>query len=417
MIGRLLKDVGVGALLGLVVLMVWTSRRAPVVPAVPRLGSPGAPQTSREDLVYTVAAMEARLESNREDRSAAVTLAEALLRQARVTGNTGLAVRAEEVIRRALAQEPLHYEARRMLATVLASQHRFREALGEAERAISGLGARGPGSGGTKPEMGERTGDPWIQGVIADARMELGDYDEAFAAIDRMMDVHPDAAAYARASYAREIQGDLPAAATFMQMAAEATSPHDPESRAWQYAQLGHLYLQAGNVSEARRRFARADAIFPAHPSATSGLVQVANEEGNHEEALTIGSRAFESAPTPDLALQLAHAARALGRLDEADRYDALAEQMWRDDMPDPIALARLLADRGRKLDEAVEMARRARESRRDIFTEDALAWALFKSGRVDDAREAMDRALRTGTRDRVIQSHRAAIDAALAGQ
>jgi tetratricopeptide (TPR) repeat protein len=143
----------------------------------------------------------------------------------------------------------------------------------------------------------------------------------------------------------------------------------------------------------------------------------VANYAGNYEEALTIGSRAFESAPTPDLALQLAHAARALGRTEDADRYDALAEQMWRDDMPDPVALARLLADRGRNLDEAVESARRARESRRDIFTEDALAWALFKSGRIDEAREAMDRALRTGTRDRVIRAHAAAIEAALAGQ
>jgi tetratricopeptide (TPR) repeat protein len=207
----LLKDVGIGALLGLLVLMVWTSRRAPVVPAVPRLGSPGAPQTSREDLAYTVAAMEARLESNHEDRSAAVTLAEALLRQSRVSGNVGLAVRAEEVVRKALAQEPLDYEARRMLATVLASQHRFREALGEAERA-----------------MRERPRDSWTQGVIADARMELGDYEEAFAAVDRMMELHPDAAAYARASYAREIQGDLAAAAAFMQMAAEATSAHDP---------------------------------------------------------------------------------------------------------------------------------------------------------------------------------------------
>jgi tetratricopeptide (TPR) repeat protein len=397
---RLLKDVGIGALLGLLVLMVWTSRRAPVVPAVPRLGSPGAPQTSREDLAYTVAAMEARLESNHEDRSAAVTLAEALLRQSRVSGNVGLAVRAEEVVRKALAQEPLDYEARRMLATVLASQHRFREALGEAERA-----------------MRERPRDSWTQGVIADARMELGDYEEAFAAVDRMMELHPDAAAYARASYAREIQGDLAAAAAFMQMAAEATSAHDPESLAWQYAQLGHLYLQAGSLSEARRRFAQADAIFPAHPFATSGLAQVANYAGNYEEALTIGSRAFESAPTPDLALQLAHAARALGRTEDADRYDALAEQMWRDDMPDPVALARLLADRGRNLDEAVESARRARESRRDIFTEDALAWALFKSGRIDEAREAMDRALRTGTRDRVIRAHAAAIEAAMAGQ
>jgi len=50
---------------------------------------------------------------------------------------------------------------------------------------------------------------------------------------------------------------------------------------------------------------------------------------------------------------------------------------------------------------------------RHDIFTEDALAWAYFKVGRLDEAFAASQRALRTGTRDERILSRAARIHAA----
>ena len=387
-----------GLVAGAALVYVWNRPQAPAIPATPRLGTPGAPTTSREDLRRTLEAMEARVRATPADRAVAVTFAEALWRQARVTGDAGLAARAEHALRTALEQEPTDFDARRMLATVLAFQHRFREAMLEAKRAAD-----------------LRPRDPWIHGVIADAHFELGDYDEAFAAVDRMMELRPDAAAYARASYAREIQGDLPAATRLMQMAAEATSPHDPESLAWLCAQLGELHIQSGNLTEARRRFKQADSVFPGHPAAGLGLVRVANEAGDWDGALAIGVALFQSSPTPDLAAQLGHAARALGRHADADRYDAYAERMWRHDTPDASALARFLAERGRDIDAAVTAAVRARESQRDIFTEDALAWALFRAGRVAEAREASQRALRTGSRDRRLRAHADAIERAIA--
>ena len=53
--------------------------------------------------------------------------------------------------------------------------------------------------------------DPVNYGVIGDAHLELGEYDEAFDAFDRMMELRPSAAAYARVAYARELQGNWPA--------------------------------------------------------------------------------------------------------------------------------------------------------------------------------------------------------------
>jgi hypothetical protein len=91
-----------------------------------------------------------------------------------------------------------------------------------------------------------------------------------------------------------------------------------------------------------------------------------------------------------------------------------LAEAGWRFDAPQPTFLARSLAEHNApgspQVEEAVRVAEAAAHDRHDIFTDDALAWAYFKAGRPEDAALAMGRARRTGTRDRSILFHAAAI-------
>ena len=104
--------------------------------------------------------------------------------------------------------------------------------------------------------------------------MELGRYDEAFAAFDSMVRLRPDAASYARVAYAHELQGRLDEALRHMQMATEATSAHDPESIAWHHVQVGGLLFQMGRIDDAARAFARANYAFPNHPYARAGLAR-----------------------------------------------------------------------------------------------------------------------------------------------
>jgi hypothetical protein len=75
-----------------------------------------------------------------------------------------------------------------------------------------------------------------------------------------------------------------------------------------------------------------------------------------------------------------------------------------------------MLAERGRKIDEAVTLAEQAARVRHDIFTMDALAWAYFQAGRIPDARAASLEALRTGSMDRRIRCHAKAIEQAVNG-
>jgi tetratricopeptide (TPR) repeat protein len=353
--------------------------------------------TTRQDLAAAVEQLEKRLAERPDDGDAVVRLADTLIRIQRVDSDPAAVIKAEQRLRDFLARTPDHYEAQRALGPVLLSQHRFRDALREAKRARA---------------MDPR--DAWIYGVMGDAHLELGEYDEAFAAFDRMGALRPGPAAYARVAYALELKGDLDGALDQMRMAAEGTSAHDAEGQAWHYSQLGNLLLQKGRLGDARREFERAAFTFPDHPYAAAGLARVKLAEGDFTAALAMYERMFGRSPSPELAFVIGDLHARLQRPGEAERMyvegERLEREGWASEEPQPQALARFLAERGRKIPDAIALAEEAAAKRRDVHTMDALAWAYFKGDRVEDAYRASEAAIRTGTRDARILRHAAAI-------
>jgi tetratricopeptide (TPR) repeat protein len=359
----------------------------------PSLGASGAPATTRDGLARRITEMESRVAARPDDVGAAVLLADALIRQTRVTGNVGLTQQAERVLKAALREDPENYDVLRMQGSLYLSQHRFAEAAAVAEKCRA-----------------MRPDDSVTYGVLGDAHLELGDYDEAFDAFDRMMQLRPGAASYARVAYARELQGNLNGALESMRLAADASEGGDVEAIAWYHAQVGELYLKLEKPTDAMREFSVASSAFPGHPFAVVGYAKALEMVGKRDEARALLEDVVRKSPTPDVHARLGDLFRAEGRAKDAEREYALAEAAWRIDAPEPKNLARFLADRGEKVAEAVVIAEEAATIRHDIFTEDALAWAYFKAGRVEDARRAIRLALRTGTRDRDILRHAEAI-------
>ena len=390
----------ISAVTAMVAVANWRDvRRSRLVSSRPSsLGTRGA-NTGREDLSKRIVELRGRVAARPDDAGAAVMLADALVRQTRITGNTGLALEAEVALKRALADDPANYDANRELGTLLLLQHRFREAVGVGEK-----------------NRDARPYDPLNYGVIGDGYVELGDYQQAFDAFDKMMALRPSAASYARVAYARELQGNLTGAIESMKLAADATPPDDPEALAWHHAQVGDLYLRIGKLHEAAAEYIAASQAFPGHPFAMMGYARLLAARGEQSGALTLLQELAKTAPTPDLSARTGDLLDQLGRHDEAERQYALAEAGWRVDAPEPKNLARFLADHNRKIPEAVAIAEKAAAERHDIFTEDSLAWAYFKAGRISAARGAIAQALRTGTKDADIRAHAKAIEVA-AGQ
>jgi tetratricopeptide (TPR) repeat protein len=350
----------------------------------PGVGMPGGPPTSPVGLQQRIAEMEERLRRNPNDLGAALMLSDALLRQARATGNPRPSGQAAVVLTRVLQDNPGQYDALRLSGAVHLSLHRFREALDFARRARD-----------------QRPDDAWNYGVMGDALIELGQYDEAFEAYEKMMSLRPGAGAYARVAYARELRGDLEGALEAMRMASDATPPQDPEALAWYATQLGELYLQRGELVDADREYRRAAFVYPDYPLARIGEARVKAVHGDRDGALAIYLDEWKRMPMVDLAMRIGDLYAQAGESEEAERYYRSAEAEAGPPMAQTDAsLALALADRGRKLSEAVAIAESVAANRHDIFTEDALAWAYFKAGRIDDAYAASQRATRTGSRE-----------------
>ena len=96
------------------------------------------------------------------------------------------------------------------LGSLALTQHQFRRALarGREARSLAPFSAR-------------------PLGIVGDALLELGRYDVAFAAFERMNALEPNLASYARIAYARELIGDLPGAVRAMRLAVDASAGLD----------------------------------------------------------------------------------------------------------------------------------------------------------------------------------------------
>jgi len=98
-------------------------------------------------------------------------------------------------------------------------------------------------------------------------------------------------------------------------------------------------------------------------------------------------------------------------------RAEAIERDAWLTEARLTTNVARMLAERGVRTNEAVQLAEEATRNRKDIFTMDALAWAYYRAGRMVDAEAASRKARRTGTVDRRILQHAEVIDRSVAMQ
>jgi tetratricopeptide (TPR) repeat protein len=332
---------------------------------------------------------------------ALVALASAFMRKARETGDPQHYERAGAALDRALAAAPEHYGALRARAWVLLGAHRFRSAL-RAARAIRRLQPR-----------------DWVNyGNLADACVELGYYRGASHAVARMMALRPGLPAYTRAAGLRALFGDRRSAIEALEAALAAADPSDPEERAWILTYLGHEHQALGETARAAARYEEALATFPDYHLALPALARVRAASGRTGEAIALYERALAVAPTPsaagalgDLYETTGHPTRARASYDFAMYMGRVATA--RGQTPGR-ELAMFLADHDRDLDAALRMARAEARLRDDVYTDDALAWTLFKHGDVRAAKRASARALRLGTEDASFHRHAGRIAEAL---
>lgn len=254
-------------------------------------------------------------------------------------------------------------------------------------------------------------------GVLVDAQVELGAYDDAAETLQRMLDASPALPALARASYLRELHGDLDGAVRALRQAVVAggDAAYDVASVT---ALLGDLHGRRGDLAAADRAYTEALQDFPGLPPAVIGKARVLAASGDRTAALALLRDLTERMPHPGALILRSELAHLQGGATEAARADelvrAVASLQEANGQIVDLEMALYEADRGDDPGRAVALARRAHAARPDnVFVNDALAWALHRSGDSEAAAPFMRRALRLGSRDPLLRFHAAVIHAA----
>ena len=359
-----------------------------------------AAQFSAGSTDATIRSLENQLRERRDDAGSAVLLGLAYQQRVRETADFSDLARSEDVLKRALALEPQNADAVGGLATLALARHDFRAALelGRKARRLAPATAR-------------------HHGVVGDALLELGRYREAFAAFERMVELKPGVASYARISYARELLGDKEGAIDAMKLALDAAAGRR-EALAWTHVQLGKIYLGMGRLGPAEAQILAALEIFPTYLYGFEARAQLALVRGRPDEAVSFALRAVDAVPLPQFVATLADIERARGNLAGAREQYALMgtiERLLRvNGVNSDLELALFRVDHGIRLRESLARARVARVDRPSIFADDVLAWALARNGRCGEALRYSKRSLRLGTKDASLFFHRGMIERCL---
>jgi tetratricopeptide (TPR) repeat protein len=251
--------------------------------------------------------------------------------------------------------------------------------------------------------------DPMAWGNLSDALLELGELERADRATQTMMNLKPSLPAYVRASYFQWLSGDVKSAVESARLAIDAGGdPENAEPRAWALVHAATLFWHVGDYDGADAGFEQALAVVRDYPPALVGRGRVAMARGDATRAADLFRRAHERSPLVETAWLLGDALEARGDGKGAEEAFARAERDGK--RSDRRALSFMQSTRDTKPEEALRLAQDERATRGDPYTDDALAWALYRNARFDEARTAIDRARRYGTNDARLLFHQGAI-------
>ncbi len=275
---------------------------------------------------------------------------------------------------------------------VLHNLHRFSEAEFLARRLV------------------ERRGLWFDFALLGDTLLERGELDEAIDAYQALIDQRPGPQAYARIAHVRWLKGDLDGALEMMAAAVGASSPRTPEPTAWLHVRLAMLLIQLDELRAADAVLTQALTRQPDYPPALHAYGRLLLAQGKPIEAIVPLKNAVHRDPLPEHRWTLYEALLQVGQRDPANAHKAAL--LKRGAGEDRRTLALFLASHGEESDTALRLAEEELRLREDVFTLDAMAWALAAAGHYEQALHFSQRAIAEGTQDARLFLHAGVIAA-----
>jgi tetratricopeptide (TPR) repeat protein len=343
-----------------------------------------------------IAAAQAKLRTDPTNPDGLADLAAAYLQKAREVADPSLYSKTRGIL--ALLHKSIPHDLRYLLlvGTLDLAQHHFADARKVGQEAVA-----------TDPTSSA------AYGVVVDASNELGRYDDALAATQKMLDLRPDLPALSRASYARELHGDLPGAVTLMMQAVTAGGTQGGENVAYVQVQLGNLLLTSGDVVGAEQQYEAALRSFPGFAAARAGQAKVLVADGHPAAAAQLLTHVVQQQPLAEYVIAEGDDFAAAGQPAAADQTYQLVgaiERLYKaNGVNVDLELALFDADHTPGA-AALARARSGFKVRPSYLGHEVVAWNLFRSGRLSAARREMTRALAVGSDDPLLRFQAAVV-------
>ena len=348
-----------------------------------------------------IAELNKKLEKNSSDIKVRLQIATIYLSEARITGEHPYYYPAVlKILDGILYLDPNNFEATTYKASVKMSQHQFAEAKVLAENAQK-----------------INPANAYVYGVLVDANVELGNYEEAVKMSDKMQQLKPSLESYSRASYLREIYGDFKGSIAAMKLAVQAGMPGS-EPFCWSKNTLGQLYQTTGMMKEAGQQYDDILVVRPSYAFAERGQAQVLKDAKQYDKALVILEKAAQIMPEFSFHEEMADIYALQGDKEKAmKKYEEVVKMLDQDAKSGhavDLELCKLYTKTG-QFDLAlkyglIEYGKRPK----NIDVNHALAWVYFNQKDFKKAQEHVLVAMRTGSQNPELLQEAAKIEMAL---
>ena len=354
-----------------------------------------APVTGSDTIDRTLVGTQLSAQRDAGQAAPWVAVGNAWVRKARISADPGFYLNVDACASAALAIDHDDSNALALRSVVLMNAHRFEAAMQVAAQILA-----------TSPDHA------LALGILSDAQLELGDYAQALHAAQRLMSANPGMAADARGSWLAFLHGDNARAKLLIRDALYGRSGADPEAAAWTFVEAARLYWNVGDYSGADALLVEATNWVKDYPAALTLRARIALAQDAPEHAITFARHAHRVHPTIETAWLISDAYRLIGDTSNSQVWFTRAHRLG--EQADALTLSLMLATRDREPQLALAAIERERGTRGGIYVDDTYAWALYRNGRLHEARQHSDSALRLGTKDARLLFHAGAIRFAL---
>lgn len=329
------------------------------------------------------------------------SLAQAYLKMAKATGESNWYLLAEQAAKRSLSSLPFNnHGAVIVLARVAQARHDFAEAIRLSQQVL---------------QLQPRNDNALA--ILVTSNLAMGKLAAAKTAADALVNKIPTQSNLTLQALVLAAQGQDKAAIDTFKLALSVEEAGEIGSSASTRVLLGQLYYKHGQLDLASQLYQEALRILPRYPLALLHLAELETRQGNYQTAANLYAQVLpnqqKTSTTFDHAVLRGQAriTQLQGDTVAASTLLNQAETLLRQEnitahnngsFGHRRELARLLLDKNHPEDaaEALSLMQAEVSIRRDAQTLDTLAWALLRTGKLQEAQAIIQEAVRLGTQD-----------------